>query len=187
MPNNKQFELIEQAGKILGNKNYQRQGIWIFATGSNIYDSSRDELITDYAGFGPAAFSTYGNWKVVNPDIDIYLKNYKSKTNFSFVAPKTKSTDDWRKFARMIYDLQCLPDKNKYPVYLNIYIKTLQLFGFSRKGRLTEKGVFFAHELTKTVVESLPFPLQNEHIVDNYDEYKKAHDKCKGAQPETAY
>ena len=175
MPNKKQFELIEQAGKILENNYYQRQGIWIFATGSNIYDSSRDELITDYAGFGPAAFSTCGNWKVVNPDLDIYFKNYKDKTDLSFVAPKTKSTDDWRQFARMIYDLKCIPDK-KHPFHINMFINTLRIFGYSKKGRLTKKGVFFAHEITKTVVESLPFPLQNEHIVENFKEYKKAHE-----------
>lgn len=175
MPNKKQFELIEQAGQILEKHNYQRHGIWIFARGTNVYDSSRDELVADYAGFGPAAFSTYGNWKVVNPDLDIYIKNYKYKTNFSFIAQKTKSTDNWRKFARMIYDLECFPDKNKYPFYINLFIKTLQLLGFSKNGNLTNKGIFFAHEITKTVVESLPFPLQNEHIVDNYEEYKQAH------------
>jgi oxygen-independent coproporphyrinogen-3 oxidase len=167
LPNREQFELIEQAGKLLASNDYQRQGIWIFAKGNNVYDSSRDELITDYAGFGPGAFSTYGNWKVVNPKLETYLNNHENKTHLSFVAPKSKGTDHWREFARMLYDVKCAPDKEKFPFYLNTYIRTLELFGFARKGDLTEKGIFFAHEITKTVVESLPFPLQNDCVVED--------------------
>lgn len=70
-----QFGLIEQAGEILRNCGYNRKGVWIFTIGDDIYDSSRDELVQDYIGFGPAAFSTYGQWKVVNPELDGYLKN----------------------------------------------------------------------------------------------------------------
>lgn len=176
MTNKTQFELIEKAGGLLRRHGYERKGIWIFADGTNIYDSSRDELVTDYAGFGPAAFSTYGNWKVVNPDLDIYLKNHQNNTRYSFVAPKSKATDDWRQFARMIYDLRCFPDRDKFPFYINAFIRVLTLLGYAGHKELTAKGVHFAHEITKTVVESLPFPLQNEHIVENYEEYLKAHE-----------
>lgn len=166
----RQFELIEEAQNILLKKGYQRKNIWIFALGDEIYDSSRDELIEDYAGFGAAAFSTYGNWKIVNPELDIYINNYNKNNRMGLVAEKTKSSDDWRRFARMIYDMNCKKSR-LFPWYINLYINMLMIAGYARKGRLTQKGIMFAHELTKTVVESLPYPLQNTHKIINYDEY----------------
>lgn len=156
------FELIEKAGALLGNAGYKRVGIWTFTKGKSdeVYDSSRDELVLDYAGFGPAAFSTYGAWKVVNPNLERYLANYTKNLRRAYVAKKSKSTDDWRKFARMLYDLRCRPSK-QVPTYMNMFIRFLTLLGYAKNGRLTRKGIFFTHAITKTVVESLPFPVEN--------------------------
>ncbi len=172
MSNAEQFRLIEEAGEILLRDGYSRKGVWVFGKGDDIYDSSRDELVTDYAGFGPCAFSTYGAWKVVNPELAVYLDSWlnDSPSPVGFVSPKTQATDDWRKFARMLYDLHCRTISG-VPVYINAFIALLRLSGYSRKGSLSPKGVFFAHEITKTVVESLPFPVQNPRVVDNYAEY----------------
>lgn len=167
---NRQFELIEEAREILIENGYQRKNIWIFALGDEIYDSSRDELIEDYVGFGPAAFSTYGSWKIVNPELGIYIDNYKNNNRMALVAEKTKASDDWRRFARMIYDMNC-EKTHLLPWYINLYIQILTISGYARNGKLTQKGIMFAHELTKTVVESLPYPLQNTHKIINYNEY----------------
>ncbi len=156
------FELIEKAWLLLKENGYKRQGIWTFSRGNDneVYDSSRDELVLDYAGFGPAAFSTYGSWKVVNPNLEKYLRNYTERKKRAYVAKKAKSTDDWREFARMLYDLRC-ETSDKFPTYLNLFIRLLTLLRYAKKGKLTQKGVYFTHAITKTVVESLPFPVEN--------------------------
>lgn len=168
MPEIRQFELIEMACTTLSQSGYTREGVWTFAKGNDIYDSSRDELVQDYIGFGPAAFSTYNEWKVVNPGLDRYLKNMNKK--MGFIALKSKTTDDWRKFARMIYDLKCQRSKD-VPFPIQLFVWVLDRAGYCKNSTLTEKGILFAHAITKTVVESLPFPLQNPECVNNYDEY----------------
>ena len=170
-PPREQFELIEEADEMLIKRyGYSRKGVWTFALGDDIYDSSRDELIEDYAGFGPSAFSTYGDWKVVNPELDVYVKNFENGSRMGFVAPKAKASDDWRKFARMLYDLK-VDDTRNLPSYIKVFIWILKRTGYIRHEILTGKGRTFAHEITKTVVESLPFPVQNPGCVENYDEY----------------
>lgn len=169
-PPRQQFDLIEGAGELLRECGYQRKGVWTFALGDDIYDSSRDELVKDYLGFGPSAFSTYGSWKVVNPELDVYVGNQESNKRMGFVASKTKASDEWRKFASMIYDLKVNGTSN-LPFYIKIFTWLLKLTGYIRNGSLTPKGRIFAHEITKTVVESLPFPIQNPGCVENYDEY----------------
>ena len=167
---NEQFVLIEKASKMLKEYGYFRKGVWTFATGDDIYDSSRDELTEDYIGFGPSAFSTYGDWKVVNPELKAYIKDFKNNKRLGFIAPKTDASDEWRKFARMIYDLKC-DNYKELPFYIKFFIWVLKLTGYSKDGFLTEKGKIFAHDITKTVVESLPFPIQNPNCVKNYNEY----------------
>ena len=83
----------------------------------------------------------------------------------AYIAPKSAASEDWRNFARMVYDLQCHPLQD-VPPYINLFVRLLNALGYSRKGVLTCKGVLFAHEITKTVVESLPFPIQNPDCVD---------------------
>jgi coproporphyrinogen III oxidase-like Fe-S oxidoreductase len=168
MPEHLQFMLIEKAYTLLKKAGYFRKGIWTFSLGDDVYDSSRDELVHDYIGFGPAAFSTYGGWKIVNPGMQGYLKNAENKRGF--LASKSKSSDDWRKFARMVYDLKC-KSFHEFPPFINLFVNLLQHTGYCKNGGLTEKGLIFAHVITKAVVESLPFPLQNPHCVENYDEY----------------
>ena len=165
-----QFELIEEAGEVLRGCGYSRKGVWTFALGDDIYDSSRDELVEDYLGFGPSAFSTYDSWKVVNPELDVYIRNQENGKRMGFVAVKSRASDEWRRFARMIYDLKVDNTRN-LPSYIRIYTWFLKLTGYISNGILTEKGRIFAHEITKTVVESLPFPIQNPNCVENYDEY----------------
>lgn len=40
--------------------------------------------------------------------------------------------------------------------------------------RVTDKGRYVVHEITKTVVESLPFPLSNPKTIENRTEYEEA-------------
>jgi len=164
-----QFLLIEQAGKALAQRGYERKAVWTFAFSDDVYDSSRDELTEDYAGFGPSAFSTYGTWKVVNPELDAYVKSMGQGQRVGFVASKGRASDGWRRFARMIYDLRL--NGSDLPFGIRLFTGVLRLCGHGKRGMLTRKGVMFAHEISKTVVESLPFPLQNPGCVENYDEY----------------
>lgn len=168
MTDQRQFELIKVAGTVLSEYGYTRKGVWTFARGDDVYDSSRDELTEDYVGFGPGAFSTYGGWKIVNPELAAYVK--KNGRRMAFVAPKSQATDAWRRFARAIYDLRA-PVPDSFPKYIRSMVSLLKMFGYIRNGRLTEKGIMFAHHITKAVVESLPFPVQNPDAVTNYPEY----------------
>lgn len=165
-----QFELIEEAGEILRNLGYDRKSVWTFAFDNDVYDSSRDELVMDYIGFGPAAFSTYGNWKVVNPELDVYLRNFKNGRQLGFVASKSRTSDDWRKFAAMIYEGK-IDNLENLPTFMRILMRVLRLLGYTKDNALTKKGRILAHEITKTVVESLPFPIQNPDCVENYGDY----------------
>lgn len=88
----------------------------------------------------------------------------------AFVASKGPATDKWRGFARMLYDLRCKVHPG-FPGYINAFIRLLQISGYSKNGRLSRKGIDFAHQITKAVVESLPFPLQNPAVIENYEDY----------------
>lgn len=168
----KQFELIEKVADFLAGKSYTRKGPWTFCLEDDIYDSAKEELVNDYVGFGAASFSTIGEWKIVQPAIEAYLQKYRRNKHWVLSAQKDKSADQWRYFARMISDLE-LKYSSKFNFGINLYIFILKLSGYSHKGRLSKKGIFFAHHITKTVVESLPFPLQNPDKIINYDDYKK--------------
>jgi coproporphyrinogen III oxidase-like Fe-S oxidoreductase len=170
MPESVQFELIEAAWEHLAARGYTRRGVWTFANADDLYDSSRDELIHDYAGFGPSAFSTFAEHKFVNPHLDVYLRDWEAGVPTGFVAPRTRASQDWRRVARMLYDLS-VTDLRDLPAYIRVYLLLLEASGYLRRGTPTRKGVLLAHGLTKTVVESLPFPLQNPAAVENYDEY----------------
>ena len=171
IPSYEQFRLIEEANEILRGSGYSRKNVWAFAIHDDLYDSSGDELIEDYIGFGPGAFSTYGDSKIVNPELDVYVKNYRRGKNMKFIAYKSKASDEWRKFAKMIYELKCDNHKNHLASYIKLFMWILKITGYSSQGMLTEKGIIFAHEITKAVVESLPLPIRNHNCIENYDEY----------------
>jgi oxygen-independent coproporphyrinogen-3 oxidase len=171
IPSYEQFRLIEEANEILRGSGYSRKNVWAFAIYDDLYDSSGDELIEDYIGFGPGAFSTYGDSKIVNPELDVYVKNYRRGKNMKFIAYKSKASDEWRKFAKMIYELKCDNHKNHLASYIKLFMWILKITGYSSQGMLTEKGIIFAHEITKAVVESLPLPIRNHNCIENYDEY----------------
>jgi coproporphyrinogen III oxidase-like Fe-S oxidoreductase len=171
-----QFTLIEQAWDLIREKNFQRRGPWTFTCESDLYDSSRDELIDDYIGFGAAAFSTYGNWKIVNPPIDLYIQNIKEKSPQALIAPVRPFARSWRHFAHNLSDMRINP-LGSYPRFLKFIIKLLKWTGYTKKGKLTPKGLLFSHYIMKSVVESLPFPLQNPSKIINYEEYRTALEK----------
>jgi oxygen-independent coproporphyrinogen-3 oxidase len=168
--NEDQFNWIENAAIQLQARGFKRHTAWVFARDADLYDSSRDELVQDYAGFGPAAFSTFGEWKVVNPDLGRYLHMNAAGERFGFIGKKSAATEDWRVFARILYDLRA-DFPSSMPGYIKSYIATLKLAGYIKKGKLTQKGVRLSSYLTKAIVESLPYPLQARASVDNYDEY----------------
>jgi hypothetical protein len=165
------FRLIEKAAKMLKDEGFERRGIWTFAKTEDVYDSSRDELIEDYAGFGPAAFSTYGDWKVVNPELEPYVWGLNNGRKMAFVARKTKESDDWRRFARSLYDLE-MDGNVRYPLKIRLFNSLLGISGYRHNGSFSRKGIMLSHQISKTVVESLPFPVQNPECVDNYREYE---------------
>jgi hypothetical protein len=70
----------------------------------------------------------------------------------------------------MLYDLK-VDDTCNLPSYIKIFIWMLKLTGYIRHKILTGKETLFVHEITRTVAESLPFPVQNPGCAENYDEY----------------
>ena len=106
----------------------------------------------------------------MNPELDVYLENVENGKKMGFVARKSKMADDWQRFASMIYNLKCQKSE-RFPAAINAYVGLLGITGHAKNGELTEKGKVFSHEVTKSVVESLPFPLQNGGCVENYEEY----------------
>lgn len=167
MTEEEQFNLIEKACKALNINGYIRESVWTFAMSNDVYDSSRDELVNDYIGFGAGAFSTYDNYKVVNPKLNLYM----SKNNIALVAQKDKCSDNFRLFGRMIYDTKlCIERSSSFPVRMMTML--LIMLGYGSRGKLTSKGINYAHSLTKTIVENLPYPLQNPNKIINREEYE---------------
>ena len=166
-----QFKIIKEATAYLLQQGYERRGPWSFTLNTEQqYDSSKDELVDDYIGFGAGSFSSFGKWNTVNPTYQKYARNIIKGEKLGLVAEKSTSTDDWRKFARMIADLQ-LQTSPQFPAYMNMLIRLMQLNGYGKGGELSSKGIEFAHYLTKTVVESMPFPLNNPGKITNYKSY----------------
>ena len=131
---------------------------------------ARDELTGDYIGFGPAGFSTFDKYKVVNPEVGSTLR-------YGYLAEKSVASEEWRKFAKMIYSLRCGVSRN-FPCYINAYVRLLIVNGLRKRRVLSGKGLFFAHRITKAVVESLPFPIQNRSCVE-------AETGADGSRPQT--
>lgn len=174
MRSKQMFETIEGAWDIFRQYGYRRDSIWVFSKDRRIYDSAKDELVTDYLGFGPAAFSTCGNVQVVNPPIEIYLKMLKQDKRFAFLSKLDEKAKFWRLFSHELYKLRIDPKTiAKMPFSVKLVLKLLKATGNVQGLRVTDKGRYFVHEITKTVVESLPFPLSNPSTIENFSEYKE--------------
>jgi len=171
IPEAEQFQLIEKAWAKLKLNAYTRKNIWCFSKDEDYYDTSRQELTGDYVGFGAASFSTYNQAKIVKPEIETYIKLFEGTERKALIAPKDPASDIWRDFASMIYDLK-LTKTQHFPTFIKILLAILKISGYIKKGQFTAKGIIYSHHITKKVVESLPYPLQNTHKIVNYDEYK---------------
>jgi len=165
-------EVIERSGKILSDFGYKRDSVWIFSKDDDVYDSSGDELVNDYLGFGPAAFSRIGNTQVVNPPVNLYLNMINNDSHFGFRTDLDDNAEVWRTFAHELYKLKLDPKTvEKLPRAIRIVLLMLKLSGNIRKSTVTTKGRYFVHEITKAVVESLPFPITNHKAVENWQDY----------------
>jgi len=174
MSSKQMFETIEGAWDVFRQYGYRRESIWVFSKDRRIYDSAKDELVTDYLGFGPAAFSTCGNVQVVNPPIEIYLRMLKQDKRFAFLSKLDEKAKFWRLFSHELYKLRIDPKTiAKMPFSVKLVLKLLKATGNVQGLRVTDKGRYFVHEITKTVVESLPFPLSNPSTIENLSEYKE--------------
>jgi oxygen-independent coproporphyrinogen-3 oxidase len=175
MDSKSMFEIIEGAWSILKENEYNRDSIWVFSKGQRIYDSAKDELVCDYFGLGPAAFSTCENLQTVNPPIELYLKMLEKRKRIAFCAELDNKAKVWRSFAHELYKLQL--DQavySKMPSSIKMITRILRMAGYIQGLKVTDKGRYFVHEITKTVVETLPFPLSNPDTIENREEYEKA-------------
>lgn len=175
MDSKQMFQAIERSGENLERYGYRRENIWTFTQGGPVYDSSGDELVSDYLGFGPAAFSTVGSIQVVNPSLGIYLDMLERGEWHAFRSEVEESAKVWRKFAHEFYKLKIDPEKMEdMPFSIRLIVLLMRLTGNVDGLKVTPKGRYFVHEITKTVVESLPFPMSNPEAVRNWDEYTYA-------------
>lgn len=174
MTSEKMFALIEEAGEILKQQEYNRETIWVFSKTKKIYDSARDELVIDYLGFGAAAFSKVNEYQIVNPPLELYLNMLQNGQPAAFQTMVDKKSEDWRKFAHELYNLYLEKQVMKrMPRSIKFVLALLKLAGYIRGDQVTKKGRFFVHDLTKTVVESLPFPVSNPAAIKNFEEYEQ--------------
>ncbi|MEM4292886.1 MAG: radical SAM protein [Thermoplasmata archaeon] len=174
------FRAIEKAWEFLREKGYRRDSVWVFAKGKRIYDSSKDELVDAYFGFGPGAFSTCGNIQIVNPPIELYLESIKSRKRYAFYAELEEKAKSWRRFAHELYKLQLDPNVcTTLPPSIKFVFQIFRVAGYVKGYEVTKKGTYFVHDLTKTVVETLPFPLSNPKSIKNYEEYRETLEKAK--------
>ncbi|MFX1540201.1 MAG: hypothetical protein ACFFBX_05415, partial [Promethearchaeota archaeon] len=147
---------------------------WVFSKTKKIYDSARDELVIDYLGFGAAAFSKVGGLQMVNPPLALYLDTIQNGKAKAFRTTVDENSEYWRKFAHELYNLRLDPKViQEMPRSIKFVLSLLKLAGNVKGNEVTKRGRFFVHDLTKTVVESLPFPVNNPLAVSNYDEYEK--------------
>ncbi len=174
MDSRSMFDLIEEAGQILDGHGYFRENVWVFSKTKKIYDSARDELVIDYLGFGAAAFSKVGGLQMVNPPLALYLHTIQNGKAKAFRTTVDENSEYWRKFAHELYNLRLDPKViQEMPRSIKFVLSLLKLAGNVKGNEVTKRGRFFVHDLTKTVVESLPFPVNNPLAVSNYDEYEK--------------
>ncbi|MDO8122767.1 MAG: radical SAM protein [Candidatus Hermodarchaeota archaeon] len=174
MNSKEMFHLIEQAHDTLGDHGYNRESIWVFSKTKKIYDSARDELVIDYLGFGAAAFSKVAGQQIVNPPLPLYLDMLQNGRTRAFQTTVDEKSENWRKFGHELYNL-CLDPKviQDMPRSIKFILSLLKLTGNVKGDQVTQKGRFFVHDLTKTIVESLPFPVSNPAAIINFEEYQK--------------
>ncbi|MEM3518633.1 MAG: radical SAM protein [Nitrososphaerales archaeon] len=174
------FKTIESAWDILEENGYKRDSIWVFAKSHRIYDSAKDELVSDYFGLGPAAFSTIGNIQIVNPPIEIYLHTLREGKRLAFYSKLDENAKAWRAFAHELYKLRLDPEVcSKLPLSVKTVLQILRTTGYVKGFNVTNKGRYLVHEITKTVVETLPFPLSNPNRIKNISEYEEILKKVK--------
>ena len=172
MDSQSMFTVIESAWNIFRKHGYRRDSVWVFSKSHKIYDSAKDELVCDYFGLGPAAFSTCGNIQTVNPPIEIYLQMVNNDKRLAFHTELDGKAKVWRVFAHELYKLQLDPKVcSKMPLNIKMVLQVLRMTGYVKGFTVTDKGRYLVHEITKTVVETLPFPLSNPKRIENYGEY----------------
>jgi len=173
-PSEDQFEHIEKIGERLAGHGYQRKTAWILSRHKDqaVYDSSGNELVIDYIGFGAGAYSAYGNARMMNPELPAYLKAIAQNRRTGFLSNGSGSNESMRSLSKMIYNLQIDP-LIRLPFYVRMFIAMLELCGYSNRGCFTKKGRFLSHETSKTAMESLPFPIQYPECVRNLERYKE--------------
>lgn len=170
IPERQQFDLIEKAWDLLHPQGFRRLGPWTFSQADGEYDCSKAELVSDYIGFGAGSFSTNKRWKVVNPPVDYYINWMNVPGRKALIAEKSPEADQWRQFGWMLSEME-VRNRSDLSRAINLYIRWLRLTGYLRKGKLTRKGILLSHHLMKTIVESLPFPIQDTQKILNRDTY----------------
>ncbi|NIQ07628.1 MAG: hypothetical protein GWO20_18495, partial [Candidatus Korarchaeota archaeon] len=123
-------------------------------------------------GVGPAAFSKIKNLQTVNPPLEIYLDMLDNESPYGFRARVNEHAENWRKFAHELYNLKL--DRRvieELPTSVQSVLFLLKLTGNIHENTVTRKGRLFVHEITKTVVENLPFPLSNPSSIENREKY----------------
>jgi len=173
IPVKDQYQIIEEASQILQKSGYKRHGLWTFSKDNDVYNFPLIEPAHNFIGFGPTASSSYGQWKVVNPEIKAYLDDWKAGKSQGFVVEKTEESENWRKFARKLYEMDFI-DTSQFVKEPRKITNQLKKSGFvSKDGQLTEKGISYAHDISKIIIGNLPHPIRNPEKVENYQAPKE--------------
>ena len=110
----------------------------------------------------------------INPPLALYLDMIQNGQPIAFRAQVDEAAEHWRKFAHELYNLVLDPRIiSQMPRSIKFVYNLLRVAGYIQQNQITAKGRFFVHDLTKTVVESLPFPVSNPSAIANYSEYER--------------
>ena len=169
------FELIELASDILLEKGYQRMSLWSFGiqeqaesepeTNPEI-NPTEDIYFTPVLGFGPSAYSRFGDWQSVNPELDLYIYEQLYGKSRVLWRPFEPEVRDWQHLAKRFYKLEVATTED-LPMKMNWYIRWLQVSGIIKNNRLTDKGIRYAHQIVHTMISNLPHPIQDASFIEN--------------------
>ncbi len=92
------------------------------------------------------------------------------------MAETTEESDGWRKFARKLYEMNFTETSDFVKEQRKIVNQLKKSGSIAKDGQLTEKGIIYAHDISKAIIENLPHPVRYAEKTDNYQAPKEESD-----------
>lgn len=171
-PPQEQFQLVERVGTLLSNRGYRRVGVWAFARTDEVHhDFLWEGLLGEHIALGPGSISAWDDWWVVKPALDAYLSMIETRDPMGFVGSRSLHARHWLGFGRALYRLNS-EVREESSALIRLLAFFMEISGYVMDGKLTIKGLSFAHELSRILVRAFPSPLTDTECVENYGDYR---------------